>query len=431
MVTFEPMDLESQVKSAIEKLEFLSGSIEDIEFNEFSAEDLNDNYDVVINADSEVCLCIGQGDYPITTVDFLLNICEKLSESRLNESQSYAKNQNEVDFLLTVDDYDTMMILEGLERSNNPVVCKLKTGVYFWTNNVVVDNKTYEIALFKGICLYHILVEQSGNHDKYLPSYCENDYFVRIVSQDILDMKVADDLAVSFVFELQSTHGLVLSFSSGRPDFEDTYYEENELSKEPYEIFPLLYGRGINEILSLYNKSKIVWESDYKILCLTKVLEYISPTIAQEKLYECVRLKLSSPTVLSPTSDYINELGMIYSKNQSDISKDSELIRLAVITVTDLEEIWDDISFLLKQGKNKRFSDLDELEKKGCLESLSTIIYDTRNEIAHAKANYAKKGTECPEKNKSQFSKALDKIAIRCIRWFAMQADDKRVTLSH
>lgn len=224
MVTFEPMDLESQVKSAIEKLEFLSGSIEDIEFNEFSAEDLNDNYDVVINADSEVCLCIGQGDYPITTVDFLLNICEKLSESRLNESQSYAKNQNEVDFLLTVDDYDTMMILEGLERSNNPVVCKLKTGVYFWTNNVVVDNKTYEIALFKGICLYHILVEQSGNHDKYLPSYCE---------------------------------------------------------------------------------------------------------------------------------------------------------------------------------------------------------------IAHAKANYAKKGTECPEKNKSQFSKALDKIAIRCIRWFAMQADDKRVTLSH
>lgn len=431
MVIFESMNLESQVYAAIKELKFLSGSIEDIEFDEISAEDTNDNYDVVINADSKVCLYMGQGDYPITTLSFLLNIHENLNKSQLNDNQSYAKNQNGVDFLLTVDDYNTMMLLEGLERSNNPVVCKLQTSIKFWGTEVVIDKNKYEIALFNGVCLYHILVEQSGNRDKYLPSYSEDDYFIRIVNKDMLDMKVTDSLAISFVFELQSTHGLVLNFSSGRPDPENVYYQENELSEESYEIFPLLYGRGINEILSLYNKAKTTWEPDHKILCLAKVLEYISPTIAQEKLYESVRLKLSSPTVLSPTSDYINELGMIYNKNQSDISKDSELIRLAVITVADLGEIWDDISFLLKQGKNKKFAELNDLSKHECLESLATIIYDTRNEIAHAKANYAKKGTECPEKNKNQFSKALDRIAIRCIRWFAIQTEEKRVTLSH
>lgn len=431
MVTFEPMDLGNQIIVAIEELDFLCGSIEDIDFDVFLDKDQYDDYDVVINEESKVCLYMGQDSYPITTLGYLLHICKELNKSKLNDKQSYAKNQNEVDFLLTVNDYNTMMLLEGLERSNNPIVCKLQTGVYLWKTEIAIEKNTYEIALFKGVCLYHVLVERSGNHDKYLPSYSENDYFVRIVSKDMVDMRVADSLAVSFVFELLSTHGLVLDFSSGRPDPDEVYYDDNELSEEPYGIFPLLYGRGIKEILSLYNKGRITAEPEHKILCFTKVLEYISPTIAQEQLYESVRLKLSSPTVLAPTSDFINELGTIYNKNQSDISKDSELIRLAVITVTDLGEIWDDVSFLLKQGKNKKYTELDDPEKLECLESLATIIYDTRNEIAHAKANYVKKGTECPDENKHQFSKALDKIAIRCIRWFSIQAEDKRVTLSH
>jgi hypothetical protein len=73
---------------------------------------------------------------------------------------------------------------------------------------------------------------------------------------------------------------------------------------------------------------------------------------------------------------------------------------------------------------------LDDSLKVSCIENLITAIYDTRNEIAHTKANYEKKGKECPGKHKEQFSKILDVIAVRCIRWFAIQSEDKRVVLS-
>ena len=60
---------------------------------------------------------------------------------------------------------------------------------------------------------------------------------------------------------------------------------------------------------------------------------------------------------------------------------------------------------------------------------VAECIYSTRNEIAHAKANYDKRGTECPLKYREEFCKMLDIIAVRCIRWFAMQPEDKRVAL--
>ena len=59
--------------------------------------------------------------------------------------------------------------------------------------------------------------------------------------------------------------------------------------------------------------------------------------------------------------------------------------------------------------------------------AIAEHIYSTRNEIAHAKANYEKRGTECPAREKASFCKMLEIIAIRCIRWFAIQPEEKRV----
>lgn len=432
MFVYEPADLKDRLYVAIEKLDFLSGYIvDDIEFGDILGGDTCDDEEIIlITEDTPIYLNLWDGDYPSTTLGFFLNIMKNMNTAKLNDRQSYAKNTYEVDFLLTVNDYETCMILAGLERSDNHVVNKSPVGIELWKVESVVDGIKYEIALFKGVCLYHILVEQSGNYDEYNPSYTDSDYFVRIVSSDKIDMAVCDNLAISFIFELQSTHKIILEFSNGRANSEDKCSSDDDFSDKPYGIFPLIYGRGLREILSLYNKAKSTLDYDYKILNYTKVLEYISPTIAQQQLYEQVRLKLSSPTILSPTSDYINELGAIYSKNQSDITKDSKLLRLAVITVTDLNDIWNDVSIFMKNNKSKKIQDMDDSDKRDCLEILATIIYDTRNEIAHAKANYAKTGNECAEKYKSQFGDALDKIAVRCIRWFALQTDNKRVTFS-
>lgn len=77
--------------------------------------------------------------------------------------------------------------------------------------------------------------------------------------------------------------------------------------------------------------------------------------------------------------------------------------------------------------KGKQVKPVDESDCSALLEKIAEHIYSTRNEIAHAKANYEKRGTECPAREKASFCKMLEIIAIRCIRWFAIQPEEKRV----
>lgn len=430
MIEFEPKTLEERVRNAIKSCDYLSGTINEIDFDDILGEYVELDEVFTINNESRVDLDFGDHDYDaFTSLEHFLYIVENLHTATLNEKQSYAKNPHEVDFLLNMNDYKTVVFLTRLCDSENPVVEESSIGAIYWKTEMKINDIEYEVSLFRGICQYHFLVEQSGNCNKYYPAYSEDDYFIRITSENEIDMKVCDNLAKSFLFEINATHKLNIDFSDGRDDVSDEYYWDEELVNKSYEIFPLIYGAGISDIIDVYNRAQTTVEMDYKILCYTKVIEYISPTIAQEKLYDKVQLKLTSPMVLNPSSDFINELGAIYNENQKCASKDSELIRLSILTVVDIQDIWEDISSLMRQHKSKNKNDLDRQSAKECLELLSAIIYETRNEIAHAKANYNKKGNECTLNNKSQLILALDKIAVQCIRWFALQPENKRVIM--
>lgn len=68
---------------------------------------------------------------------------------------------------------------------------------------------------------YHLLVEESGNFDKYCPSYSSYDYFIQVRSEEKnINQKVADALASAYAFELQSSFDMLLPFSVGRIDDE-------------------------------------------------------------------------------------------------------------------------------------------------------------------------------------------------------------------
>lgn len=427
MIKFNPESLRDDIVTILEKFDFLEGEIEGVTFNEIMDKDCYEDYDVDITEETKICLFIGADDSPYVSFEFLKNIFNKWENSKINEAQSYAKNTDEIYFLLNTEDYDSFMFLETLKTSGNSVVKTTEPGVSIWEKQINIDNKNYMVSLYNGICLYHLKVEESGNYDKYLPSYSQGDYFIKVVCDDVLDIQVADSLASSFMFEIYSTHNLRLEFSNGRPDPEFFDYDELDLSEKPLEIFPLIYGRGMKEIIEIYNKAKTTYDEDYKILSFTKVIEYIAPTVANEKLYEAVRLKLTSPDVFSPTSKFINELGEIYKKYQNDICKDLELLKLAIFTVLYFDEIHSKFPVYLQRKNFSDIKNIDENTQQEYMEILAEAIYDTRNEIAHAKANYKKKGKECPQKQKNEFVEMLDYIAVKCIRWFSMQPEEKRV----
>lgn len=425
MIEFCPPDLKNEISSMLDCFSFLDGDIDEISFSDIVSNP--QEYDAQITENAIVCLHIGEDTYPTTTLKYLLSLYQNWKEAKINKPQSYARSPYEVDYLLTVSDYDTRMLLDGLERSTNPVVVKDEKGVYFWSSTVQTENGIYRVCLFNGLCLYHLKVEESGNFDKYFPSYFCDDYFVQITCDSKIDMSLADSLAVSFAFELQATHNIQLNFSKGRPDPNDIYYDDSELSSKTLEIFPLIHGRGIQNLLELYNGAKNAYDIDYKILSFTKVIEYVAPTIANSNLNDRILLKLKSPTVLHPTSSFVDELGELFRKHQSDISKDSELIRLSVEKTITLSDIWNYLPAFIRPAKYSKIDDVDEANQSAIIGTVCEAIYDTRNEIAHAKANYTKKGKECPYDQKSVFVELLDFIAVRCIRWFALQPEDKRM----
>ena len=106
---------------------------------------------------------------------------------------------------------------------------------------------------------------------------------------------------------------------------------------------------------------------------------------------------------------------------------DDILEKGTIVTAVSLEKIWDKTPNFIK---GKQTSLPEETSQIAFLEKISDCIYNTRNEIAHAKANYEKRGNECPQKHKAEFCEMLDLISVRCIRWFAMQPEEKRVAMN-
>lgn len=434
MIFFEPVEYREKIGKVVNKFSFLSGSIEDIDFSQFkSIEELESEYyddreDICINEHASVQLNLDECNDVIIDLAELLRIFDCYDELILNKAQSYARSNHEVFFLLDGIDYDTYEFLYSIERQQTQMANSSRLYKHMFSTTINVEGNQYALELYKGFCFYHLLVEESENYNEYYPSYSEDDVFIHVTGTPNMNMKVADSLALSYIFELQTTLNLSLAFSKGRTQVSSLYFVERKRKQlSAINTFPLLYGKGIPELLKLYNAAKETQELDYKILGFTKVVEYIAPTIAKSKLLEDVSLKLTSPLIFSPSPNFIEELGDIFRVHSNDTNNDSELIRIAIIKTISLQEIWSIFPNYLKRPRDAKLNDFSEDMQSKWLNNLAEAIYNTRNEIAHAKANYIKKGSECPEKEKAEFSELLDYIAVRCIRWFALQPEAKRV----
>lgn len=434
MLIFSPNEYRDLIPKAIEKFSFLSGEIADISFAQYgNIENLEEEYrdedlEICIDKNTPVRLSFDEYDDIIIELAEFIRLYSLYDELKLNDSQSYARSNNDVFFLLDQIDYRTYDFLYSLACRKAEELVKPDGTYHMFPSNIELDGNMYSVELHKGFCFYHLLVEESENYNEEYPAYSVDDYFIHISGSPILNMTVADNLAFSYIFELQTTLNLSLAFSKGRPKINDIYFFDERANKiDNQGIFPLLYGKGIPELLKLYYSAKETYELDYKILGFTKVIEYIAPTLARSKLLKDVSLKLTSPAVFSPTPDYINELGSIFNAHANDTNKDSELIRISIFNIISLSEIWNYYPSYLKSKKDAKLKDLSEEMQRQYLDNLANAIYDTRNEIAHAKANYLKKGDECPNSSKKQFGELLDYLAVRCVRWFALQPEDKRV----
>ena len=427
MLTFSPETLKNSIIDAIKVLSFLQGDIEEINFDDFLKLDVTEYDDIEINEHSLVCLYVGECDYPMISVGQFINYAQNKSRISINDAQSYAKSDHEVFFLINIFDSDTYEVLGNSFKGRDIFSKRKNTPASVLEKEITVDGVTYYASLYNGFSFYHLLVEESGDYDEYFPSYSPDDCFIRIrCDQSPIDMGVADALATAYAFELQASFEVRIPFSTGRIETNVSDRSDETLYGLETQMFPLIHGAGAADLLNLYNTAKNANDVDFKILGFTKVIEYIAPTITQKELIDTVSLKLTSLNVFNPTATFIFELGAIYDKHRNTTTKDSELIKTSILTAVTLDEIWNVIPDFIK-GKQTGLP--DDSEHAVWLTRIAEYIYSTRNEIAHAKANYEKRGTECPRKHKTEFACLLDVIAVRCIRWFALQPEEKRAVL--
>lgn len=332
----------------------------------------------------------------ISIKDFI-NIYKSLNEYTMDEDGTIW-GKNKVFFLLGAIDNKTLFNLDNLLKS--------------FKLNLILEDKSYNFKFMDPYDpIYLILNCEEGIF------YDRRNIVLNITSNSVIERNIINKLLNALIFELSSSYNLKLE------KYFIDYIEDEEENKINFDkIFPLLVNNGTDAAIQIYNKAISVDDIDYKILCFVKVLEYIAPTVVKEALNEDVIRKLSSPRALSPNAKYISELQDLFKKYNRYDEKDSELIKLTVFTVVNFDEIKDILpKFICGNFK------LIENRKKEILGNLAKTISDTRNQIAHAKANYQMKGNECPEEEKEQLIEILTIIARQCIRWFDRQPDYKKV----
>lgn len=287
-----------------------------------------------------------------------------------------------------------------------------------------IKNKKYTIEIVEDITSYGMSLIIEDLYTEYIPAFNYEDIFIEIRCDDGIDETVIDDLAQAYLFELKSSFKLNIHTSQRViPELTDTNDEEDD--DIPSRARPLLEGKGIRELLQIYNSTLSTADAEILMLNYTKVIEYVSQTVIQQELIEEALKKLASPKALKPDAEYILELGKVFEDYRNN-KKEYQAIKLTVQTCCDISEILSIAPPFLKATKRLVSANTPDNKQKA-IEEISTAINNTRNMFAHAKTNYEKKGMECPKEQLYEFVMCVDILAQQVIRWFDNQREENRV----
>jgi hypothetical protein len=285
------------------------------------------------------------------------------------------------------------------------------------------NGKNISIKFLKGLSSYNIKLTMENLYDKYNPPMEDEDLFIELASTEPLSIKEFGDILESFIYECAASLNLNI-YVYPRPTTL-MYWEDNDPKLPDIRLRPLMQGKGISEVLHIYNSCNQIHDAEYLILNYTKVIEYISQTVLRKEMLESISRKLYSPKTLTPDANYILELDRLFAEHRNN-QKDNQAIKLTVSTCCDIMDIVVSAPNYLKRIKKLTLSSSRE-ERANCLDDLASAISDTRNMIAHAKTNYNIKGKECPDDQLHDFADCLKVVASQTIRWFSMQHEDSRI----
>ena len=308
-----------------------------------------------------------------------------------------------------------------LRVSANDLSEEYYDNIPFWEEKIKYKNTDINLTVSNSNSLYSLKVYFDMEFNEYYPIILNDDLFVEIsFSRDSnINLNDIHEIFNAYIFEIFIKSKLKLELY---PRF---YYDDGE--DEPkfdieLDLNSKLFTKGMSDIIKMFNQAE-GHNNDRAIVEYVKVIEYISATVIREKVTLEVQKKLSEPKVFKPNADYIKELGDIYLNNKKKFNVDSEMIKEAIKECCDIEKLSKYAPKFINKLRNLNVELAKDGANKEMLYSqannvLAQSISDTRNNLSHAKANYDKKGLECPDSQKEEFIILLRNVCIHVIKWF-------------
>lgn len=280
-------------------------------------------------------------------------------------------------------------------------------------------------SLTQGVTIFGLLNLKEDLYSEYQPPATEEDIFVEVQTKQLIPIDQIDNIVLAYLFELSNNVGIELEIEAKTNYYSDDFFSDIDFLKAPYRLRPLLIGKGLEEPLKLYNQAITSFDEEIKILFFNKIVEFVSQSVVRQSSIESIRSKLLSHNALSPDAQYISELTNLIDE-QKVYTKDREAIKLTIKTCCDATELAkiapNYIVELFNINKNST-----RKERESALEKLGLCLSDTRNSIAHAKANFTPTGNECPSEEYTKFVECLKITVQQIIRWYASQSEIMRV----
>lgn len=430
MLKFATPELEKEVEDILTYFKDNSYEFENLfeEDNFISKPELyfdDDDDDFIIDENYEISMAPDFADeYTILTIRELIDLINEFKYARIIDNSKCLSNKRALIRVDTnnIDDYEIINSLFNISKSDG--IFKIESSI---------NNNNFSCCLINGVTLFNICVHFSGNYDEDYPSVMLNELFIEIIPQKEINLNDINKIYNAYIFELNATHGIKL-YINPRPNFEIENFSDAEIVlNNEFKLRPLLFSKGIDELIKLFNEAETEYENyDYSIIQYVKIIEYVSQTVIRQDITKIAQIKLMNPKALRPDANYIKELETMFGELKQKYETDRSSIKQTIKSCCDIFEIIDVVPIYLdKIIKLKENSEKEKCDKENLIDNaydlLAVAISDTRNYIAHAKANYTKKGKECPEEQKEQFVKMLKILSIQIIRWFSMTNEESRI----
>jgi hypothetical protein len=378
-------------------------------------DDLIDDPPEVITPEALVTISLPRSEPTLElTFSALLELVQELRAAELLSSGECLTSRR---FFVRVQEasLESMRLLESFEAVEHRLDSVSKIG-----------DIPVQCSLVRGVTPFGFMVVRSGNWDKRYPPILDEDLFVQVAFDRSIPLDACRGLVAAYIFELSSSLSLDLV---GEPRATYVPYDQETESTSPPPIGPrlrpLMVGKGVSDVLQLYNRALGLPEHDLQILLYTKAIEYVSQTVVRQIITDVVSTKLSGKRALEPDAEFVRELEATFEE-QRRFRTDRDALKLTLTVCCDPVELARNSPPFLTELKSITATSKVK-DRESALTQLGEAVASTRNLMAHAKPAYTPTGNECPDDQLSQFSECLRLAAQQVVRWYCGRHERFRI----